>query len=376
MSAALVAIVFGAVALGWSGARWAVSLPQIALYAITIARLRSISFPRAAWPLAAATAVGVLQLALDTTAYAFDTRMSLLFWIANLAAFTLAWNIPGERILTGILVTGSVIAVAGTVQLFTSPGRVFWLFDSGYQDLVIGPFVYRNQYAAFVELLLPMAVALGFFNPSLRLVCLLLAGFLYASVIASGSRAGSAFVTCELLIFGWIGLRNRWCGWKPVAAAALVSGAFVLVVGPESLLDRLRNQDEWGGRVEMATASVAMLRDRPWTGFGLGNWALAYPAYATFDDGLFANQAHSDWIEWAVEGGLPFALALVAFAAVAIPAAVRRVWGLGIPFFLLHCLVDYPSRRQGLALLFFTLAGLAIRRRASAARTQARWTPD
>jgi hypothetical protein len=90
-------------------------------------------------------------------------------------------------------------------------------------------------------------------------------------------------------------------------------------------------------------------------GVGLGNWPAAYPAYAIFDEGYFANQAHNDWAQWAVEGGLPFVLLILSIAVWSIPNAIRTGWGIGVVVVFLQCLVDYPIQRMGVALIFFTL---------------------
>jgi O-antigen polymerase len=115
----------------------------------------------------------------------------------------------------------------------------------------------------------------------------------------------------------------------------------------------LQAADPYAGRREILQSSVAMFRERPGTGFGLGTWAVAYPGYALYDDGLFVNQAHNDWAQWAVEGGLPLLAAMVAFAALLARPAWRSIWGLGLLAVLLHCLVDYPmhsGRAGGLVL--------------------------
>jgi len=101
-----------------------------------------------------------------------------------------------------------------------------------------------------------------------------------------------------------------------------------------------------------------MIRDRPWMGFGLGTWSTAYPGYALFDNGLFANQAHNDWAQWAAEGGLPFFFMMLSIAIWSVRAAARSVWGVGIVAVFLHCLVDYPIQRPALAGLFFVLLGV------------------
>jgi len=46
----------------------------------------------------------------------------------------------------------------------------------------------------------------------------------------------------------------------------------------------------------MLQSTIAMAREKPWTGFGLGNFENVYPAYALFDDGAIVNHAHNDWL--------------------------------------------------------------------------------
>jgi O-antigen ligase len=64
-----------------------------------------------------------------------------------------------------------------------------------------------------------------------------------------------------------------------------------------------------------------MAREKPWTGFGLGIWPTVYPANALYDDGTFVNEAHNDWLQWAVEGGVPLVAAMLARPA---PHAARQ----------------------------------------------------
>src|SRR6185436_20185907 len=89
-------------------------------------------------------------------------------------------------------------------------------------------------------------------------------------------------------------------------------------------------------RMEAARASIAMIRDQPWTGFGLGTWPIVYPRYASFDPGVFLNQAHNDWLQWAAEGGLPFVLLFAIFTALLWKRAVPSIYGMGTVAFLLH----------------------------------------
>ena len=101
-----------------------------------------------------------------------------------------------------------------------------------------------------------------------------------------------------------------------------------------------------------------MIAARPWTGYGLGNFATVYPEFARFDPGAVVEHAHNDWLEWATEGGWPYAAVWMLLAIAATRPALRSIWGIGVPAIFVHALVDlsvcalrgrsvavHPSRR-------------------------------
>src|SRR5665811_2393481 len=91
--------------------------------------------------------------------------MAALDWAAFLVVFLVAKDIlSGQRerhwFLGAISLGGMTVAAAAVLQDYSSAGKIFWLFPSWYTEGVLGPFVNRNQYAAWVELLLPAALYL------------------------------------------------------------------------------------------------------------------------------------------------------------------------------------------------------------------------
>jgi len=89
----------------------------------------------------------------------------------------------------------------------------------------------------------------------------------------------------------------------------------------------------------------------------LGNFATVYPEFAQFDPGAVVEHAHNDWIEWATEGGWPYAAAWALLAMATLRPALRSIWGIGVPALFVHALVDYPFARVGVAAWLFILAG-------------------
>jgi len=137
-------------------------------------------------------------------------------------------------------------------------------------------------------------------------------------------------------------------GLNLATGLALGNGGVYVGQAPDLLFLQDTNHDD------IADTRTALL-----TGFGLGTWSEVYPGFARFDDGLFANQAHNDWAQWAAEGGIPFFLIMLAVVAGALRPAFRSLWGLGLLAVFIHCLVDYPmQQRPALAAFFFALLGI------------------
>ena len=319
-------------------------------------------------PLGGIVVWGLAQLAIGSTVYRFETWVSVLHWSALLALFFLSlqfYGAPGARagLRRAMLYFGFALSVVSVVQLFTSDGKVFWLFPTQYKDFVVGPFLNRDHYACFVELVLPLAVVEAFLSRRRRVAYAAMAGAMLATVIAGASRAGAVLVTLEA---GVLALAALW-GGEPGAGRKLASlmrifalaGIFTAVVGWEVLWQRFQDPDPYRYRREMAVSSVEMVRDRPWMGFGLGTFESAYPAYAIFDIGLTVNHAHNDWLEWAAEGGIPLFVLMAFIALWSVRAAWRAPWAAGVVAVFLHSLVDYPLQRAAISAWLFVLLGAA-----------------
>lgn len=370
----VVVLCYGILTL-WVPQRLALSLYQIAAFGLVSLRcawlaLRPVPIQTSVLlvPLCGALLCGSIQLAAGLSIYPWRTLNSLLDWATFAALFFVALQVGGDRelrqrFLQALLYFGFALSVLATLQMFTSDGKIFWLFPSGYTDFVLGPFVYRNQYAAFIEMVLPLTLYRAVTDRRAASCYWVMAAIMVASVIAGASRAGAFLVLLEVIVIPAIAMRRASISGR---ALALGWGQFVLlavvcsvVVGWDVLWTRFQQTDPYMARKEMMLSSVQMLCARPWTGFGLGTWSTAYPAYALFDSGLFVNQAHNDWIQWAVEGGVPFLFLMAAFAVLLVRPAFRSIWGLGLISVLLHCAVDYPmQQRPALAGWYFAMAGV------------------
>jgi O-antigen ligase len=365
----LLTIVAGTLVL-WIRARWTTTIPEVSLCALAaawcllfITRRNRARTSFALIPVAGVIVWAGFQLLIGSTIYAWQTRMAILYWSANFAALftglqSFSDTLLRARFLRALLVFGFVICIFSTLQGMTTDARIFWLFQSDYKGFYIfGPFPYHNHYAAFIELLLPIALYNALTDRAGRFFYVLVAATMYASVIAAASRAGFALTTAEIIVVPAVTMRRWKISRKPLLGAGAVLAGMVLLLavsaGPGLLIGRFGLSDPV--RREFDLSSVAMAKDHLLLGVGLGNWPVAYPGYARFDNGHYANQAHNDWAQWTVEGGIPLAALMLCLACWAIPRAVRSGWGAGIAAILIHCLIDYPISRSAIAVIFFVL---------------------
>lgn len=367
----LIGILASGVLTVWIKDRWAQSVLQTMVFlcaARLSLRIAWKGYPTAAdfMPLFPAGMAfwSTLQLAAHWTAVRSDTTEALLYWLAAASLVWLGLETCATReerrpFLRTSLIAGSIICLSGLVQLYTSEGRIFWLFPSGYSSLVFGPFVSQNNYAAFVELLLPISLALASQDRHHSRAYLIVAAALAASVIASGSRAGSTIVIAEAaLVFLLQRRADKEATGRRWVTFAVVAAAFTTILGYQYLWDRLsKDKDPYLVRREFLESSIAMIRAQPLHGFGLGAWANAYKQFAIIDTGAVANHAHNEWAQWAAEGGLPAFAAMLALLLFCVPSAIRSVWGLGIVAVFVHALLDYPFLRLGLAAWIFVMIG-------------------
>jgi O-antigen ligase len=355
----------------WNHARWVVSVSEVGAFAIAALALvacaagwQRLTLSPVMLPLAAVTLWGLLQLQTGDTVYAWHTKVAVLYWAANFAVFFAALQAFADArvrrsFLYALLLFGFAIAVLGQFQSLDPASKVFWIFDPSPDPTPqFGPFPYKNQYAAFVEILLPFALFRAVVDEKRVMLHALIVAALYTSVIAASSRMGFFLATAEMLIVPPLVMRQRRIPLANVRTAAVTLAVVMIMLaaaaGPATLVQKFELRDPYAARTQ---ASLVMIRDRPLLGFGLGNWATAYPGYATRDLGLYINQAHDDWAQWAAEGGLPFAALMLAIAAWSARRAFRTGWGLGVVAVFVHCLVDYPIQRTGVAFVFFAMLG-------------------
>jgi O-antigen ligase len=372
--AALAGALIVSIAVAFSPRYWpiAIALGSISLLGIAWAvTTRGFSFDARSTPALIAvtllSACGPLQLALHRTMAPWLTGRASLNWLGFGLAFLLASQVlASERachvFLDILLRAATIFAILAVIQLYALPPRVYGIFATGPQT--VGTFLYKNQFAAMLELAAPIALWRALRGRESPVFGMLFFAVLFAAAVASASRAGVILMGLEFVCALGIALRQRRI--SPPAAALLAGSLLILLVaasslaGPAKILAHFQERSPYTTRRQLLDSTVRMIRERPWFGSGLGTWRQLYPRFATFDNALVANQAHNDWAQWAAEAGIPFSALMLALVVSTARAAFSTTWGLGVFMVMLHSLIDYPTREPALGLLWFALAGALI----------------
>jgi O-antigen ligase len=324
------------------------------------------------------------QILLGGTVYHHETVTQFLNYVAYGLIFLIATDLfRNERearlLCLTLAVLGFGLAFLGSVQQFTSPGKLYWVRTPQQSGPIFGPYVNRNHYAGAMELLFPFAV-LGSLKPGPSLGKRVMLGFaallMIATVFLCASRGGFVCVVLQAVLLSAMLLwRSRRVGLTlSLTLLFIVTAAFGIWLGSDQLLGRLGQIGSDAGRVQIAKDSVRMFVQHPITGWGLGTFPVAYPKFRTFATDLFVNEAHNDFVQLLVETGvLGFAaggglLVLVyirgfrkishtlfgSWKSVAVGASLVGVTGLAV-----HSLFDFNLQIPANALLFYVLCAVA-----------------
>jgi len=348
---------------------------------------REIVLPTLIFPFAALALVVAGQWLLHRTASGYATRselqlllsMLLLFFLAAQAFRTLAdWR----GFAWFVMLLGFVVAGFGILQHLTFNGKLYWFREMHYGGIPFGPFVNRNHFAGFVELVLPMSLVpllLGRVRRERRIIVTILAIIPLTALLLSASRGGIISVAAQLAFLLLILILRQAHGRQLYAGAVVLLLAFGLVswLGANQILSRFSGLESLevtqSKRAAMRRGAWNIFLDHPLVGTGLGTLQQVYPPYETLYDGKIVNHAHNDYLEALAETGILGGLACAWFVAALFARALGFLQAEGNSFantlrlcgwtacwgLLVHSLVDFNLHIPSNLLLFLLMSLLA-----------------
>jgi O-antigen ligase len=292
----------------------------LAWWAVLVA-MRAVPSIRWNWlfaPLAGFWTWGTVQLLAGLTASPFLTRIEWLKWSALLALFFLAIQAfdsleHWRGFVWFLMALGFVVSVQGILQNFTFNGKLYWFREMRYSAAPFGPYVNRNHFAGFVELIIPTGLAILLLRaekrdhlPMVLLFTLLPLGALFLSA-SRGGMVAVLLESCVALILVFLCRQSRQ-QLAVLAILMLLAGGLITWLGAGSALDRFSSLRQMEAsetrRSEMLRDTWKIFRDHPITGIGMGALQVTFPQYETLYDGKVVQHTHNDYAEALAETGM------------------------------------------------------------------------
>ncbi len=315
-------------------------------------------------------------------------------------------------LLRVILVTGFLIAFVGLIERATWNGKMLWFFvpyDWGqplFEPLLRarGPFIDPDHFAGYLAIVFPLALACVVFpnlltprraTAAFRIQCGVASFVIFLAILLSMSRAGWLALILGTVVMSLLAAPRgaasdaqssgvaRFGGVRPaIVGIVILLGASMIFMGPEARVDTVTRVNESAagmetivGRIEAWKGGIALIRDFPIFGVGLGGWPEIFERYEIPPwQLLFFAQAHNDYVQLLAETGI-VGIALFGWLAVRIirkvvsgarsmDASAGPIFAAIIAGIAAACVVeifDFDLRIPAISLLFAVFAGLLVR---------------
>ena len=339
-------------------------------------------------PLLGLGLLGIVQYAFGFSVYPYLTELDLLKGGAYvLLCFLMAesFGSTGEakQFIWFLIILGFAVSLFAIIQHFTFNGKIYWTVPLRAGGSPFGPYVNRDDFAGFVELVAPLGLALLFFRAVRReqfTLVLLFTLVPIGAAILSASRGGISGLFFELLLLVFLA-RARQIGKKQfagVAALALIAGTFIVWLGVTTAIHRFEQltptEISRNLRVPMYRDTWRIFARHPWVGTGLGTLIAVFPKYSGFYiPDTIVDHAHNDYLELLADSGVIGGLCGLSFIVLlfwrgfenlrsAQTRMSRAIFAGSLAAcsgLLLHSLVDFNLHIPANALIFLLLAFVA-----------------
>ena len=345
--------------------------------------------------------------AVSVSMLSFDPSMTHMMWLKTAMLLAFVWMVfsvvnSKQRLYQFALImvaSGFIQALYGT-WLNLNPGMASPIFGVPYSNRATGAFMYHNQLANFLALTLSIGIGVLVSQLSMaassarwthklrdvadtllspKMVIRLGLIIMVIALILTRSRMGNSAFFMSLAGISAYALffYNR----PPRNMKLLIISFFILDLlligsffGVEKVKQRLVETSlQSETRDEVVRDAIPMIMDYPVFGMGGGSFYSSFPAYHPEKYSGFYDHAHNDYIQFAVELGLPMTLLLGWMMLYSLWTSLKTMAKRKTPLYqgiafgsaiavvhmLLHATVDFSLQSPAIALMFMAILSLS-----------------
>jgi O-antigen ligase len=278
-----------------------------------------------------------------------------------------------RRLLFTLILVGFLVSFYGLMQRVSIPESKF----------ITSTFTYHNFFAAYLEMIIPLAIVFCFnrLSVTVRSILIFMTTVMILGLFFSLSRAGIiCFCLGILLMLSLFKIKGRLK--KGISISLLLFLAlfiFLAAIGFDyvkmRMITLIAPLKALGGRVDIIRDSLKIVKDFPLFGTGLGTFGEIFQKYKTFEHGAKFIVALSEPLQLLVETGIVGFL-LISLFFLGYFKRIFHLWKkrndsfvafivigciVGLFSVILHSFFDFVLHSPANALLFSVIIALAYR---------------
>ena len=276
--------------------------------------------------------------------YPYATLHALLKLIVYLTLFLMAVSLAERKeglrmVVRGLVFFGFILSVFALLQKAAWNGRIYWFREVPTNSNPFGPFVNRNHFAGFINMLIPFGIAMSIQarENAKRFLYIFLSVVMGVALFFSLSRGGIISFLVSFTFFS-VTIIHRRMRSLPILISgtfALLLLSYLLYLGLEPVIERFSQTDiSLGRRTDIWISLLAAVRDHWLAGTGLGTFSYVSPLYHPVDAGGFYDHAHNDYLEFLMDVGVTGVAIAAAFALIVLREVMRSGWWRSRRFYL------------------------------------------
>ena len=281
-----------------------------------------------------------------------------------------------RRIIWLVISIGGALSAYGLLQYFGIFSHSWWI----PKQFLAATYVNHNHFAGYLELAIPVALAMltarSVAKSTLSKLALVsaLVPMLLALVLTQSRGAWvSLGVSLLVMLFLTVSRNKSWARLMVIIVFIVVIAVSVIYFAGDMMSSRIatitavsEGEDVSGGRFRIWQGAAGMIKERPLTGVGIGDFDHGFYRYRPPGFNARAVYAHNDYLHMAAEMGVFAPVIMLWLFIAAIRAGFRKrdrspyAFGcaIGVMSLALHAIVDFNFHIPANMILFTVWLGI------------------